>query len=257
MDRGQTGDLREKGQQASQTTTQGWASVYANFFGWSLYLYQQGLTTATQLTLANLQAAARLAQQGAQFTGQAIQQSTEAAQQGTQAAGQAAQQEEVAETVDGADDGPAPSGIASTGRAGSPEPQTASAPEEPIAAEEPPPAQGGASPTGEVPNIVEELPPPPEVEDVELPPPPPATPNVVDELPPTPAPEAPAETVPAETGAGPEQSERSPVRIFKITPAARRAADEMGVDLGAVEGTGRGGQITVEDVRRAGQNRQA
>lgn len=118
MDRGQTDDLQQQGQQqASQTTTQGWASVYANFFGWTLYLYQQGLTTATQLTLANLQAAARLAQQGAQVTGQAIQQSTEAAQQGAQAAGQAPQQAEVAETVDGADDEPALSGIAKIGRA--------------------------------------------------------------------------------------------------------------------------------------------
>jgi polyhydroxyalkanoic acid synthase PhaR subunit len=38
------------------------------------------------------------------------------------------------------------------------------------------------------------------------------------------------------------------------TDAARRKARELGVDLSEVEGTGNGGQITVEDVRRKGQN---
>jgi polyhydroxyalkanoic acid synthase PhaR subunit len=36
------------------------------------------------------------------------------------------------------------------------------------------------------------------------------------------------------------------------TDAARRKARELGVDLSQVEGTGSGGQITVEDVRRIG-----
>jgi polyhydroxyalkanoic acid synthase PhaR subunit len=36
------------------------------------------------------------------------------------------------------------------------------------------------------------------------------------------------------------------------TDAARRKARELGVDLGQVEGTGSGGQITVDDVRRIG-----
>ena len=38
------------------------------------------------------------------------------------------------------------------------------------------------------------------------------------------------------------------------TDAARRKARELGVDLSEVEGTGNGGQITVEDVRRKGDS---
>jgi polyhydroxyalkanoic acid synthase PhaR subunit len=39
----------------------------------------------------------------------------------------------------------------------------------------------------------------------------------------------------------------------RATAAARRKAEEMGVDLSEVEGTGNGGQVTVEDVRRKGE----
>lgn len=42
-------------------------------------------------------------------------------------------------------------------------------------------------------------------------------------------------------------------RQVKATDAARRKARELGVDLGEVSGTGAGGQITVEDVRRRGE----
>ena len=38
------------------------------------------------------------------------------------------------------------------------------------------------------------------------------------------------------------------------TDAARRKALELGLDLSEVEGTGNGGQVTVEDVRRKGEN---
>ncbi len=38
------------------------------------------------------------------------------------------------------------------------------------------------------------------------------------------------------------------------TDAARRKAEELGVDLADVQGTGADGQITVEDVRRKGEN---
>jgi pyruvate/2-oxoglutarate dehydrogenase complex dihydrolipoamide acyltransferase (E2) component len=37
----------------------------------------------------------------------------------------------------------------------------------------------------------------------------------------------------------------------QATPAAARKADELGVDLSQVEGTGSGGRITVKDVREA------
>ena len=40
----------------------------------------------------------------------------------------------------------------------------------------------------------------------------------------------------------------------RATDAARRKARELGVDLSEVEGTGNGGQITVEDVRRKGDS---
>jgi polyhydroxyalkanoic acid synthase PhaR subunit len=41
---------------------------------------------------------------------------------------------------------------------------------------------------------------------------------------------------------------------IRATDAARRKARELGVDLAGVEGTGSGGQITVEDVRRKGES---
>ena len=41
---------------------------------------------------------------------------------------------------------------------------------------------------------------------------------------------------------------------IKATDAARRTARELGVDLTEVEGTGNGGQITVDDVRRKGES---
>jgi pyruvate/2-oxoglutarate dehydrogenase complex dihydrolipoamide acyltransferase (E2) component len=37
----------------------------------------------------------------------------------------------------------------------------------------------------------------------------------------------------------------------EATPAAERRAEEVGVDLSRVEGTGSGGRITVKDVQRA------
>ena len=40
----------------------------------------------------------------------------------------------------------------------------------------------------------------------------------------------------------------------RATDAARRKAKELGVDLSEVEGTGTGGQVTVEDVRKKGES---
>jgi len=45
--------------------------------------------------------------------------------------------------------------------------------------------------------------------------------------------------------------------VVKASPLARKIADEMGVDLSKVQGTGPGGRITKEDVIRAGQEREA
>ena len=58
--------------------------------------------------------------------------------------------------------------------------------------------------------------------------------------------EAPQEPLP--TGGSAAGSPAEP----RATAAARRKARELGVDLGEVEGTGSGGQITVDDVRRKG-----
>ena len=37
----------------------------------------------------------------------------------------------------------------------------------------------------------------------------------------------------------------------QVTPAAERKAEDLGVDLSQIEGTGSGGRITVKDVREA------
>lgn len=59
----------------------------------------------------------------------------------------------------------------------------------------------------------------------------------------------------AEAGGGTEESgaEEEPQEEIKATNAARRKAQEMGVDLSEVEGTGADGQITVGDVREKGE----
>ena len=54
---------------------------------------------------------------------------------------------------------------------------------------------------------------------------------------------------------GPAQNGGSPEAPLEATDAARRKARELGVDLLQVEGTGLGGQITVDDVRRRGEAR--
>ncbi len=54
---------------------------------------------------------------------------------------------------------------------------------------------------------------------------------------------------------GPAPNGGSPEAAPEATDAARRKARELGVDLSEVEGTGPGGQITVDDVRRRGGSR--
>ncbi|QYJ17225.1 hypothetical protein Rxycam_03067 [Rubrobacter xylanophilus DSM 9941] len=51
-----------------------------------------------------------------------------------------------------------------------------------------------------------------------------------------------------------EVGERPAETAVRATEAARREAAERGVDLSGVEGTGEGGRITVEDVRRKGES---
>ena len=51
--------------------------------------------------------------------------------------------------------------------------------------------------------------------------------------------------------AGEEGRAGEPKSQVEATPAAERTAEELGVDLSRVEGTGSGGRITVKDVRNA------
>jgi polyhydroxyalkanoic acid synthase PhaR subunit len=55
-------------------------------------------------------------------------------------------------------------------------------------------------------------------------------------------------------GGGGAQAETNGSGEVRATDAATRKAREMGVDLSDLEGTGNGGQITVEDVRRKGES---
>ena len=48
-----------------------------------------------------------------------------------------------------------------------------------------------------------------------------------------------------------EPGEEPPLHRVQVTPFVRRVAEQQGVDLGSVTGTGPGGRITEEDVRRA------
>jgi pyruvate dehydrogenase E2 component (dihydrolipoamide acetyltransferase) len=60
--------------------------------------------------------------------------------------------------------------------------------------------------------------------------------------------EVPSETKPAE--AAPEKEARPERREVKASPLAKRLAQERGLDLAEVEGTGPGGRITEKDVER-------
>jgi pyruvate dehydrogenase E2 component (dihydrolipoamide acetyltransferase) len=52
----------------------------------------------------------------------------------------------------------------------------------------------------------------------------------------------------------PEEASEPESRV-QATPAAQRTAEELGVDLSKVQGTGSGGRITVKDVRSAAEKR--
>ena len=68
-----------------------------------------------------------------------------------------------------------------------------------------------------------------------------------------PATTAPAAVAPPATGGGPTPAHApSPDgERVRSSPAARKRAQELGVDIGAVSGTGPGGRITIEDVEAA------
>ena len=55
------------------------------------------------------------------------------------------------------------------------------------------------------------------------------------------------------SGAGAAPPQPGPATVALASPAARRVARELGVDLAAVQGTGPGGRIVEDDVRRASE----
>lgn len=62
----------------------------------------------------------------------------------------------------------------------------------------------------------------------------------------------PGEETPAPAPAKAEEAAPAPAKEVKATPLARRAAQAGGVDLAGVEGTGRGGKVTKDDVAKVG-----
>ncbi|WP_207955850.1 E3 binding domain-containing protein [Rubrobacter marinus] len=68
--------------------------------------------------------------------------------------------------------------------------------------------------------------------------------------------QAPAQEAPSasQNGSAPASQEEQPSSQIRATSAARRRAEEMGIDLASVEGTGPNGQITVGDVRKKGDS---
>lgn len=68
--------------------------------------------------------------------------------------------------------------------------------------------------------------------------------EAIQPAPPAPAPSAPAPSAPAPM---------PPATRLRVSPLARRVAQELGVDLGQVQGTGPHGEITKEDVDRAAE----
>jgi pyruvate dehydrogenase E2 component (dihydrolipoamide acetyltransferase) len=62
-----------------------------------------------------------------------------------------------------------------------------------------------------------------------------------------------AATPPPPPSQPPQAAQAVPAGQRQVTPVARRVAQQLGVDLDTVQGTGPGGRVTEEDVRRAAQ----
>ncbi|MGE3793609.1 MAG: biotin/lipoyl-containing protein, partial [Dehalococcoidia bacterium] len=86
---------------------------------------------------------------------------------------------------------------------------------------------------------------------------PPANPSEVTAPPPPPAPSAPSAPSPAAAVPPPAAAETPSGARLRVTPLARVRAEELGVNLSEVRGTGPDGAITQADVERAGEGEPA
>lgn len=283
-DSGLNENLQGQGQrQALQTMIQGSVNTYARMLNSALFpflLYQQSLMMATQIALGSLRGPTGVTpQQGTQVSGRSARRSAEVAEgamqtdiqapqqsiavggdeiarQSTEATGQAAQDN--AETsgrvlqqsvVEAAGQTTQESDLETTDR-GLPE----------VDESTPGPADPVMPPPPEAPNTIDE---PPDPETIDEQP----TAEAVDEADQgntetssltdgrdDEAASGPSDPVPSPALEEPATAEEPPTRA---TAAARRRAEEMNVDLAGVEGTGREGRITVNDVRRKAQEGQS
>ena len=64
----------------------------------------------------------------------------------------------------------------------------------------------------------------------------------------------PADAAVSGAAASSTSGEESPETSVGVSPSARKLAAEAGVDIAGVEGTGKGGRVTKEDVRRAAED---
>lgn len=252
------GDAKVSGESGTEVVTRQEDAVAAAVPVAQSEVHEEIVPQSSEVARGRAEAADQAAQQqeDAEITGWSAQRDSEAVDETTHSD---------AETPDRADEGLDRAGRTSsvlelpptTEKSLTVEEPPPAAREEPVVAEEPATAVEETEPPAyEASSILGELPPPPEVEEVELPPPPQAPPSILDELPPPPVPEQ--QDVSAEPSAEPavEEAPRTEglqVRRVTATEAAHRKAEELGVDLLEVEGSGPNGRITVDDVRRAGK----
>jgi pyruvate dehydrogenase E2 component (dihydrolipoamide acetyltransferase) len=121
--------------------------------------------------------------------------------------------------------------------------------EEPKKAQpEPPPVapQAPAAPPKEEPRQAQPQPPPVAPQAPAAPPPPPAEP----------APQSTAATPPAPS-AGDESTSKEELRRTRSSPLVRKIAEEQGIDISEIEGTGIGGRVTKQDILSFVENRGA
>ncbi|MDP9455153.1 MAG: hypothetical protein CYG60_04840 [Actinobacteria bacterium] len=191
----------QRQQQALQTVVQGSVSAYTNLLTSTFSLYQQTLESATRIAVGNFQVAARLGQPMARVPAAGLQAGVEAAAQSTEAAGQVAgggsaedeqapprQGEQTASSSEdqSGDAGQTPQGGAQETSPTAEQPVERTVSQADAASGDEAPAQSGTE-TGEYGLEIDAAAPMGATESSDpLLPPPPEVPNILDELPPAP-----------------------------------------------------------------------